>query len=271
MSAETRGAIDCDLHPALPGCMALLPYLDDHWREEITSRGLDDLDFSLWPRNAPLTARADWRPEKGLAGGTVEQLRSQALEPFGTGIGILNPLFGAPALHNIDMAAALCRATNDWIAREWLDKDDRLRAGILVPVESPDLAVAEIERRAGDRRFVQVLLLGAAETLLGRRVNWPIFEAAERHGMPVALQVTSSTRFAPSANGWPTYLIEDHVNFAQTFQSQLLSMIAEGVFNQLSRAEGGAAECRHRLGAQLPLARHQGMAGAAARGALGGS
>jgi uncharacterized protein len=232
MPAETHSAIDCDLHPALPGCMALLPYLDDHWREEITSRGLDDLDFSLWPRNAPLTARADWRPAKGLAGGSVELLRAQALEPFGTGIGILNPLFGAPALHNIDMAAALCRATNDWIAREWLDRDDRLRAGILVPVESPELAVAEIERRAGDRRFVQVLMLGAAETLLGRRVNWPIFAAAERHGMPVALQVTSGTRFAPSANGWPTYLIEDHVNFAQTFQSQLLSMIAEGVFNQ---------------------------------------
>ncbi len=74
-------------------------------------------------------------------------------------------------------------------------------------------------------------MLGAAETLPDRRVNWPIFEAAERHGMPVALQVTSGTRFAPGANGWPTYLFEDHVSFARIFQSQLLSMIAEGVFN----------------------------------------
>lgn len=227
--------IDCDLHPALPGCMALLPYLDDHWREEITSRGLDDLDLALWPRGAPLTARPDWRPERGLAGGTLEALRTQALEPFGSGIGILNPLFGAPALHNVDMAAALCRATNDWIAKEWLDKDARLRAGILVPAESPELAVEEIERRAGDRRFVQVLMLGAAEVLLGRRVNWPILAAAERHGLPVALQVASSTRHSPTANGWPTYLIEDHVNFAQTFQSQLLSLIAEGAFTKFPR------------------------------------
>jgi uncharacterized protein len=227
--------IDCDLHPALPGCMALLPYLDDHWREEITSRGLDDLDLALWPRGAPITARADWRPGKGLAGGSVELAQAQALEPFGTGIGILNPLFGAPALHNVDMAAALCRATNDWVAKEWLDKDRRLRAGILVAVESPELAVTEIERRAGDKRFVQVLLLGAAETLIGRRQNWPILEAAERHGMPIALQVTSGTRVSPSANGWPTYLIEDHVNFAQTFQSQLLSLIAEGAFTKFPR------------------------------------
>jgi len=227
--------IDCDLHPALPGCMALLPYLDGHWRDEIASRGLDDLDLSLWPRGAPLTVRPDWRPAKGLAGGTLEALRTQALEPFGTGFGILNPLFGAPALHNVDMAAALCRATNDWIAAEWLDRDPRLRAGILVPVESPALTVEEIERRAPDKRFVQVLLLGAAETLLGRRVNWPIFEAAERHGLPVALQIASSARHSPTANGWPTYLIEDHVNFAQTFQSQLISMIAEGVFTKFPR------------------------------------
>jgi hypothetical protein len=235
MPVMPAALIDCDLHPAIPGCMALLPYLDEHWRDEIVSRGLDDLDLALWPRDAPLTARADWRPETGLAGGSVEALRAQILEPFGTGIGILNPLFGAPALHNVDMAAALCRAANDWVAREWLDRDGRLRAGILVPVESPELAVQEIERRAPDRRFVQVLMLGAAETQLGRRVNWPILEAAARHDMPVALQVTSSTRFAPSANGWPTYLIEDHVNFAQTFQNQLLSLIAEGVFTRIPR------------------------------------
>ena len=216
MPAATSGAIDCDLHPAIPGCMALLPYLDDHWHEEVVSRGLDDLDLALWPRGAPLTARGDWRPEKGLPGGSVELLQRQILEPFGTSIGILNTMFGAPALHNVD-------------------KEARLRAGILVPVEDPVLAVQEIERRAADKRFVQVLLFGATETLLGRRSHWPIYEAAERHEMPVALQVTSAVRHSPTANGWPSYLIEDHVNFAQTFQSQLLSMISEGVFTRFPK------------------------------------
>ena len=235
MSAAPIGAIDCDLHPALPGCMALLPYLDEHWHEEVVSRGLDDLDLALWPRGAPLTARSDWRPAKGLAGGSVELLRSQILEPFGTSIGILNTMFGAPALHNVDMVAALCRAANDWVAKEWLDHDPRLRAGILVPLEDPTLAVQEIERRVADHRFVQVLLFGATETLLGRRNHWPIYEVAQRHDMPVALQVTSAVRHSPTANGWPSYLIEDHVNFAQTFQSQLLSMISEGVFTRFPK------------------------------------
>lgn len=227
--------IDCDLHPALPGCAALPPYLEPHWREVVTGRGLDDLDLALYPRGAPLAARPDWRPEQGLAGGTLEALREQALEPFGTGIAVCNLLFGAPALHNVDMAAALCRAANDWMAREWLDREPKLRAGILVPVEDPGLAVEEIERRAADRRFVQVLLFGAGETLLGRRVNWPIYEAAQRHGLPIAIHAGSAARHAPTANGWPTYLIEDHVTFAQTFQSQLLSLIGEGVFTKFPR------------------------------------
>ena len=71
---------------------------------------------------------------------------------------ICNCVYGAQVLHNEDMAAALCRAVNDWIAREWLDREPRLRASIVVPVQNPQLAVEEIERRAEDKRFVQVLL-----------------------------------------------------------------------------------------------------------------
>jgi len=224
--------IDCDLHPAIPGCAALLPHLDPYWREVVTGRGLGELDLALYPRGAPLTARADWRPETGLPGGTAAALGREALDPFGTAIGILNPLFGAPALHNADLAAALCRAANDWIAEHFLAADPRLRAAILVPAEAPELAVDEIERRAADRRFVQVLLFGAQETLLGRRVNWPIYAAAERHGLPIAIHAGGGTRHAPTTLGWPTYLIEDHAGFAQTFQSQVLNLIAEGVFTK---------------------------------------
>ena len=48
-----------------------------------------------------------------------------------------------------DLSAALCRAINNWLVAEWLDRDPRLRASIVVPVHSPDLAAEEIERRGG--------------------------------------------------------------------------------------------------------------------------
>ena len=60
---------------------------------------------------------------------------------------------------------------NDWMARELLDREPRLRASILVAAQNPELAVREIERIASDRRFVQVLLLVMGETLLGRRAR----------------------------------------------------------------------------------------------------
>jgi hypothetical protein len=40
MAAGT--VIDCDVHPTVPGIKALLPYMDDHWREAIVRRGIDD-------------------------------------------------------------------------------------------------------------------------------------------------------------------------------------------------------------------------------------
>ena len=32
--------VDCDVHPTVPGMQALLPYLDDHWREAVVRRGI---------------------------------------------------------------------------------------------------------------------------------------------------------------------------------------------------------------------------------------
>ena len=39
MDHLAAGGIDCDVHPALPGMAALLPYLEPYWREQITVRG----------------------------------------------------------------------------------------------------------------------------------------------------------------------------------------------------------------------------------------
>ena len=41
MKLPFAGAIDCDLHPAVPDVAALMPYLDDFWREHLTERYID--------------------------------------------------------------------------------------------------------------------------------------------------------------------------------------------------------------------------------------
>lgn len=133
------------------------------------------------------------------------------------------------------MSAALCGAVNDWLADQWLDRDPRLRASILVTPRNPELAVREIERRANDERFVQVLLPLMGDMPLGRRLLWPIYAAAERHRLPVGVHAGSLYRQAPTAIGWGSTFLEDAVAQAQGAEGQLLSLVAEGVFQRFPR------------------------------------
>ena len=48
----------------------------------------------------------------------------------------------------------------------------------------------------------------------------------------LAIHAGSSYRHPPTAVGWPSYYIEDYVSQSITFQSQLASLIAEGVFKK---------------------------------------
>ena len=223
------GAIDCDIHPEPPRRADLLPYLDPYWREAVVSRDVDRLDLTSYPLGAPLTARPDWRA--GAAGRTgLDRVRTDVLDRFRLGAGILNCLYGAPAMYNEHFGGALCRATNDWIRDHWLEPEPRLRASILVSPVNPDTAAEEVERVAADPRFVQVLFLAQGELPLGRKYYWPIYAAAERHGLPIGIHAGSAFRHAPTQSGFPSYFAEDYAGQTQGFAAQLLSLIAEGVF-----------------------------------------
>ncbi len=152
------------------------------------------------------------------------------------------------------MANAFARALNDWIAKEWLDRDPRLRASIVIPTQNIEYAVDEIERCAKDKRFVQILVLAMQEMPLGRRHFWPIYAAAERHGLPLGIHAGSTYRHSITSLGWPSYYIEDYAAHTQAFQSQVGEPGLRGRVRQVSRAQGGAARIGRDLAARLPVA-----------------
>ncbi|MBV9054856.1 MAG: amidohydrolase [Hyphomicrobiales bacterium] len=232
MKPPRIGAIDCDIHPALPGLANLLPYMSDHWREMAQQAGFHELETVNYPPGSPIAAREDWRPVQGKPGSTLDDVRSQALDPWETSLAVCNCLYGVQALFSEDMAAGIARALNHWMAQEWLDREPRLRASIIIPVQSPELAVDEIEFWASDQRFVQVLMLVTADAPLGKRQYWPIYAAAARHGLPVGIHAGSSFRYPMTPVGWTSYYAEDYVNQSQAFQTQLTSLICEGVFSK---------------------------------------
>jgi predicted TIM-barrel fold metal-dependent hydrolase len=102
----------------------------------------------------------------------------------------------------------------------------------VVPIQNVELAVDEIDRCARDPRFVQILLLASGDQPLGKRVYWPIYAAAARHGLTVGIHAGSNYHNPPTAVGWPSYHTEDYAAQAQAFQSQLTSLICEGVFSK---------------------------------------
>ena len=232
--AATR--IDCDIHPAVGGTRTtLLPYLDDHWKEQVVSRAIDGLDLTSYPPNMPLSGRPDWRRAGSKPGSDLAMVQRGAFDQLGASHAICNVLYGASAVYDPYMASAFCKAINDWIAAEWLSRDSRLRASILVPMQAPDLAVEEIERRASDNRFVSILVLAQGEMLLGRRQFWPIYQLAEKYKLPLAIHAGSSYRQAPSSIGWPSHRYEYYFVEAQAFQAQILSLIYEGVFGKFPK------------------------------------
>ena len=226
----TIAAIDCDVHPSVTDIKQLLPYLEPYWRDSVQERGIGSLDTASYPPNAPLTARPDWRGKNGFAATSAEELAAQVLDKWGASHAILNCLYGVQLVFNEDMARAFTRALNGWIAAEWLDRDPRLRASIVVPMQNVEYAVDEIEHWAKDKRFVQIMVLCMQETPLGRRQFWPIYAACERHGLPLGIHAGSAYRNPVTSLGWPTWYIEDYAAQAQGFQSQVVSLITEGAF-----------------------------------------
>ena len=229
MNAEP-GAIDCDVHPTVPDNKTLVPYLEPFWAESVESRGINSFETISYPTKSPLTSRPEWRRKDGHAATDPKEVGAQVFERWKAGTAILNCLYGVQRLHNEDMARAFATAVNDWLVKEWLDREPRLRASIVIPTQNPEYAVDEIERRAKDKRFVQVLVLAMQEVPLGRRHYWPIYAACERHGLTLGVHAGSTYHNPVTALGWPTWYIEDYAAQSQGFQSQLASLVTEGAF-----------------------------------------
>ncbi|MEM7023006.1 MAG: amidohydrolase family protein [Pseudomonadota bacterium] len=230
MDARLRGAIDCDVHPSVPGINSLAPYLDDYWRDMVEVRGMEGFASRAYPPGVPASARPDWRGDQLQAAESVEFVQRDLLDRWQLGGAILNCMYGVQQINDEALEAALCAAVNDWLAEQWLDKDPRLAASIVIPMQNPARAVEEITRRADDRRFVQILIPAMHDLPYGRRYWWPIYEQAERHGLPIGLHLGSAYRRSITAVGWPSYHVEDYVDQTQGMQAQLASLISHGVF-----------------------------------------
>jgi len=233
--------VDCDVHSTMMPA-SLHARLSSRWQRHLEEFGPRVAGaYAMFPRMRNGGFRVDARPEGGFPGSDLGLVQRQLLDEYHMDYAVLTPMqgqnFGQEAP---ELAAALCRALNDWTAEEWVDQDPRLLGSLCPPHEHPELAVREIERLAGDERFVQVLLPGTLEQGLGNRRYWPMLRAATEAGLPVALH-TGGNEMHRGA-GWPSYYLEMHVWNGNTMVMQMLSMICSGVFEEIPNLRVVAVE-----------------------------
>ncbi|MGI8915027.1 MAG: amidohydrolase family protein [Chloroflexota bacterium] len=219
--------IDCDVHVHPLTVEALFPYLPRHWVEHVKQsqfKGPTDRYYS----------------KDVAAGATREEITAHSdCERL-----ILNCCYAIDGLHNPDAAIAFASAVNDWLIAEWLEQDDRLRASLVIPIQLPEAAAIEIARVGRHPGFVQVFLPVRTQHPLGNRLYHPLWRAIVEHDLVAGIHYGGAPGNPPFPSGWPSSWLEDHAGMAQVFQSQVCSIVAEGVFDQFPAArvaliEGG--------------------------------
>jgi uncharacterized protein len=247
------GAIDCDVHNLFrDGLRDLAPYLDDAWRKKFRidekigwADGLPGMEFKIPTVNYVVpggTMRIDATPpDGGPPASDPQYMVKDLIERYQMGGVILTGgnILSIGGMPEPEAAAAIASAYNEWLADVWLSADPRYRGSILVGPRDPALAVEEIRKWGNHPRMCQVFVPDFDGAVIGRRHYWPILEAAEHYGLPVALHSGGqasghNTTMMPSA---PSYFSEFHVLLPQLPQAGLTSLVFEGCFERFPKLQ----------------------------------
>ena len=152
-----------------------------------------------------------------MAGTDHKILRRDLIEGMGVTTPILSGLFrGSRVEHDYELMVALASAYNDWLIEEWLDKDSQMYGSVQVIAHQPELAAREIDRVGAHPQMVQVLLPTVENRQYGDPMYRPIYEAALRNDLVIAMHHSADTA---CVLGFPRYFIEWHTLAPATMQS----------------------------------------------------
>ena len=222
--------IDVDVHEAFRSLQDLVPYLEDPWRAQLQDRKWRGFvqPFLYWAPGGG--NRADVGTLEGEPSASdYEQMRKMLLDENQVECAVLTGYFyPAMARMQFEFFSALASAYNDYQIEQWLSRDSRLRGSVHVVPQDALAAAREIDRVGGHPQMVQVML-PIVKMAYGDPVYHPIFEAAQRQGLVVAMHHTVFTR---GALGMGRYYIERHMLLPQATMAQLISLICNGVFDK---------------------------------------
>jgi uncharacterized protein len=234
--------IDCDVHPMFGGVQVLRPYLSPRVQRRIFGQEISPVtrDPNRIPHPTSGLRLDAVGPDQGPPGSNAEFSLQQWIIPFGISSSILIPIQAGSILPWGDeqAGAEYLAALNRYFISEWCEFDSRYRLAISVSPYNMKSAVQEIEELA-DVPGVCAVFVPHAAVAMGRSQLFPMYEAAERHGLPVLLHPTGgegNLRDAPwLAGGLPDTYPERHSMLLQPGQAILASVIFGGVFDHFPK------------------------------------
>ena len=231
----TSDRVDADVHVEAPQVATLEPYLSAHWRDYLRDNGFQRpaaVGLTYPPKSAVM--------EGAPAQTSLDEIQRQVLSRCR--YAVLNCYYGAESVRHPFLAGALASAVNDWIADEFLTKERRLVAGIVVTPQDTALAVEQIGRAAHERRFTHVFLPARGWEPYGNRRYWPIYEAALERDLAVTIHFGGYTGNPPTPVGQLETYFEEYASATQIFGAHLMSLMAEGVFDRYPELRVGLIE-----------------------------
>jgi predicted TIM-barrel fold metal-dependent hydrolase len=245
--------IDVDIHHQMKSHRELLPYLQEPWKSFIGKNGLGLPDRG-YPSPVGVNRTDCIPPSGGPPASDAEFLIKDHIEPHHIEFGLLTGhVINLATIHDPDQAIAVAAAVNEHTAEQWLPKHPSFRGSIVVTGLDAHWDASEIEKWAGHPGMAQVLLGSAQRNLLGQRQYHPLYEAAARHELPIAIHPGGEGAGAtppPTPSGYPTRYLEFHTVLSLNYMAHLVSLVCEGVFVKFPKLkfvmlEGGIAWIPH--------------------------
>jgi predicted TIM-barrel fold metal-dependent hydrolase len=233
--------VDTDVHPLPVSGEVLKSYAPAEWKDKLWPTGnavspvphFYDTPDSYKTNSLRVDASP---PGGGVAGSDPDFAAKQLLIDAGVSIALLEPMCDA----QLPQAEHILKAThNDWLADVWLGENNwhgRWRGAISVTAQDPRAAAREIDRWAGHPYMAEVLMTPQTRGIpFGSPHFDPLYEAAARHGLPVATHLMGQTPFElipiyPVGN--PAHWHDFFASWPLLYVSHLMSLVFDGAFDR---------------------------------------
>lgn len=163
--------------------------------------------------------------------------RLQDLDLLGVDVQVVYPtaLAWVADVEDKDLAAAICRAYNHYVADRCRKAPERLKGVALVPIQDPPAAIEEMRRAVKELGLVAVTIPGIiGNKPLHSREFYPFFKAANDLDCPIGFHAVTGMHYTPWADCFKDFFSTHVTAMPFSMMVALMSVTQMGIMEEFS-------------------------------------